>query len=176
MIDGSKALRKGIDEVFGANQPVQRCRNHKVRNVVGYLPEDLQPQVRSVIKAAYKLGDKEGRAKIEKQARWLEKEYPSAAASLLEGLDETFTINRLGLTPSLMRCLGTTNLIDSSHSGMRGKTRRVTRWRDGQMVSRWAAAALLATEKNYRKIQGYHDLWILKGALGRTVAVQEKAA
>lgn len=176
VIDGSKALRKGIDEVFGANQPVQRCRNHKVRNVVGYLPEDLQPQVRSVIKAAYKLGDKQGRAKIEKQARWLEKEYPSAAASLLEGLDEMFTINRLGLTPSLMRCLGTTNLIDSSHSGMRLKTGRVTRWRNGQMVMRWAAASLLATEKHYRKIQGYEDLWILKAALGPTVAPKEKAA
>lgn len=144
---------------------MQRCRNHKVHNVIGYLPEDLQPQVRSVIKAAYKLGDKEGRTKIEKQARWLEKEYPSAAASLLEGLDEMFTINRLGLTPSLMRCLGTTNLIDSSHYGIRLKTGRVTRWRNGQMALRWAAIALLATEKNYRKIQGYQDLWIMKAAL-----------
>lgn len=176
VIDGSKALRKGIDEVFGANQAVQRCRNHKIRNVVGYLPEDLQPQVKSVLKAAFKLDEKAGRVKIEKQAQWLEKEYPSAAASLMEGLDEMFTISRMGLSPSLMRCLGTTNLIDSSHSGMRQKTRRVTRWRDGQMVLRWTAASLLATEKNYRKIQGHKDLWMLQAALGRTVAVEEKVA
>ena len=33
VIDGAKALRAGIEEVFGAEQPVQRCRNHKLRNV-----------------------------------------------------------------------------------------------------------------------------------------------
>lgn len=145
---------------------------------MGYLPEELQPQVRSVLKAAFKLDEKVGRAKIEKQVQWLQKEYPSAAASLLEGLDEMFTINRL-VPPcgtSLMRCLGTTNLIDSSHSGMRQKTRRVTRWRDGQMVLRWAAVSLLATEKNYRNIQGYKDLWMLEAALGRTVEMKEKVA
>lgn len=41
---------------------------------------------------------------------------------------------------------------------------------------RWAAVSLLATEKNYRKIQGYEDLWILKVALGRTAASKKKLA
>ena len=91
-------------------------------------------------------------ARLRNQARWLEKEYPSAAASLLEGLEETFTVNRIGLSDGLRRCLGTTNIIESPHSGLRIRTRRVTRWKTGEMVLRWAATAFLATERSFRRV------------------------
>jgi len=165
VIDGSKALRAGINKVFGRRNPVQRCRNHKIKNVCDKLPEDLKEQVKSVMKGAFLLSEKEGMAKLTKQAEWLDAHYPGAAGSLLEGLDEMFTINRLGLSPELRRCLGTTNIIESPHSGVRIRTRRVNRWKGGKMVLRWAASAFLATEKNFRKIQGYKDLWILKAVL-----------
>jgi putative transposase len=165
VIDGSKALRAAIDAVFGAKHPVQRCRHHKIENVMGYLPEELKEQVRAVLRAAFRLPAKEGMARIETQAEWLEREYPSAAASLREGLAEMFTVNRLGLSPSLSRCLVSTNVIESPHSGVRLRTRKICRWRDGKMVLRWAAAALLMTEQNFRRIMGYRDLWMLKAAL-----------
>ncbi len=165
VIDGSKALRAAIDAVFGAQHPVQRCRHHKIENVMGYLPEELKDQVKAALRAAFRLPAKEGMARIEKQAEWLEREYPSAAASLREGLAEMFTVNRLGLSPTLARCLVSTNLIESPHSGVRLRTRKVCRWRDGQMVLRWAAAALLMTEQNFRRIMGHRDLWMLKAAL-----------
>jgi putative transposase len=38
LIDGSKALRKAIRDVFG-EAPVQRCIRHKERNVLEHLPE-----------------------------------------------------------------------------------------------------------------------------------------
>ncbi len=167
VIDGSKALRAAIDAVFGAKNPVQRCRHHKIENVMGYLPDELKDQVKAVMRAAFRLPKKEGMAKLEKQAQWLEREYPSAAASLREGLEEMFTLNRLGLSSTLARCLGSTNVIESPHSGVRLRTRRVARWRDGKMVLRWAASALLMTEKNFRRIMGYRDLWMLESALGR---------
>ena len=91
---------------------------------------------------------------MEKQAQWLEQEYPSAAASLREGLAEMFTVTRLQLSHSLSRCLVSTNVIESPHSGVRLRTRRVCHWRVGKMVLRWAAAALLATEKNFRRLMG----------------------
>ncbi len=103
--------------------------------------------------------------RLEKQAQWLEREHPDAAASLREGLEEMFTVNRLGLSPSLRRCLCSTNIIESPQSGVRLRTRRICRWRDGRMVLRWAAAAFLITERNFRKIQGYRDLWTLKAVL-----------
>jgi transposase-like protein len=165
VVDGAKALRKAIDQVFGAQHPVQRCRNHKIRNVVAHLPKDQHDQVRSAMRAAYKLEAKDGEQKLDQLARWLERDHPSAAASLREGLVEMFTINRLGLPGRLRKCLATTNLIDSTHSGMRQKTHRVTNWKNGAMALRWAAASFVETEKAYRRIIGYDQLWILKAHL-----------
>jgi len=162
VIDGSKALRSAIDKVFGAKNYVQRCRNHKIKNVCDKLPDDLSDQVKSVMKAAYKLPYKEGISKLKKQAEWLEAHYPDAAGSLLEGLEETFTINRLELLPQLRRCLGTTNIIESPYSSVRRKTNRVSRWRNGKMVLRWVASAFISAEKNFNRISGYRDLWMLK--------------
>jgi transposase-like protein len=170
VIDGSKALRAAIVAVFGSQHPVQRCRNHKVENVMGYLPEPLKDQVKTVMKAAYRLPAEEGLKRLRDQARWLQAEYPSASANLLEGLEETFTINRLGLPLKLRRCLATTNLIESPHSGVRLRTRRVTNWQGGGMVLRWAAGAFLATEANFRRIDGYRDLWMLKAALDEEIS------
>jgi transposase-like protein len=165
VIDGSKALRTAIEQVYGASNPVQRCRNHKRKNVLGYLPKELQGQVGAVLSAAWKLEPKEGIARLRTQIEWLERTHPKAAASLREGLEETFTINHLGLSPRLRKCLATTNIIESSLSGVEGRTGRVTRWRSGEMALRWAAAAALETEKNFRKIIGHQDLWMLKAAL-----------
>jgi len=165
VIDGSKALRAAINAVFGAHQPVQRCRAHKLRNVLGYLPKDDQAQAKSILRAAWKLDAKAGMARIKKLAQWLDEKYPSAAASLLEGMEECFTINRLGLPPSLLRCLATTNIIESPHAGVRIQTRRVTHWQNGKMVIRWLASAFIRTEKRFNKIMGYRDLWTLEAIL-----------
>jgi transposase-like protein len=180
VIDGSKALRTAINSVFGTDNPVQRCRQHKLRNVLDRLPEDQKDQVKSLMKAAWRLGHKEGMAKIRKLSEWLERECPAAAASLLEGLEECFTINRLELPASLHRCLATTNVIESPHAGVRMRTNRVSRWKDAAMVLRWVASAFLATEKSFRRIMGYKDLWALKAILDVTVekrvASKEKVA
>jgi putative transposase len=165
VIDGAKALRAGIDQVYGRDNPVQRCRNHKLWNVTDCLPKEKREQVKSAMRAAWKLEAGEGQKKLEQLASWLEREHPSAASSLREGLGEMFTINRLGLPSSLRRCLGTTNLIDSSHSGVRQRTRRVSNWQDGSMALRWAGAAFEATEKSFRRIMGHEQLWMLKAAL-----------
>jgi len=164
VIDGSKALRSAINAVFGSQTPVQRCRQHKLRNVLERLPKEQQQQTGALIKAAWKMEAKQGMARLRKMAEWLEHEYPDAAASLLEGMEECFTINRLELPLSLHRCLASTNLIESSQSGVRLRTRRVCRWR-ADMPGRWAAAAFLETEKNFNRLMGYKDLWALKAIL-----------
>jgi len=176
VIDGSKALRKAVDAVYGSDNPVQRCRNHKVKNVVDHLPNELRDQAKSAMRAAFKLPEEEGMKRLETLASWFDNEYPGAAASLREGLKEMFTINRLNLPASLRRSLATTNIIESPHSGVRMRTRRVTNWQDGSMVLRWAASGFLATEKNFRRIMGYRDLWILAAALDRQVDQEGLAA
>jgi putative transposase len=177
VIDGAKALRAAIGRVFGERVPVQRCRNHKLRNVREHLPPHLHAQVISAMRAAFRLEPQEGIAKLKQQASWLEREYPDAAGSLREGLEEMFTINRLRLSPALCRALGSTNIIENPNSTARRKTNRVTRWRDGAMVKRWAAAAFLDAERSFRRILGYRDLWMLKAILNENqVANGEKAA
>ena len=131
------------------------------------LPEEQKDQVKAALRSAYKLEAKEGMARLRKLADWLEQECPAAANSLREGLEECFTINRLGIPASLHRCLATTNLIESPQSGVRMRTRRVCRWRDAQMMERWVAASFLATEKNFHRIMGWKDLWQLEAILGR---------
>jgi transposase-like protein len=136
--------------------------------VLDHLPKEQREQVKSVLRAAWKLDAKAGMARIRKRAEWLDRDYPSAAASLLEGLDECFTINRLGLPPSLRRCLVTTNIIESPHAGVRIQTRRVTHWQNGKMVIRWLASSFIRTEKRFNKIMGYRDLWALEAILNDT--------
>lgn len=145
---------------------MQRCRTHKLRNVIERLPTHdkmLRNQVRSLLRAAWRLPQAdEGMARMKKLAEMIERDHPEAAASLREGLRETFTINRHDVPPSLHRCLATTNIIESPQSGVRKKTGNVCRWRDGEMILRWVAGAFLLTEKNFRKITGYpkiYGLW-----------------
>jgi putative transposase len=170
VIDGSKALRSAIDAVYGTDNPVQRCRNHKVRNVVGYLPEPLRDQVGAAMKAAYRLEPDKGMAQLEKQAQWLDTQCPDAAGSLREGLAEMFTVNRLGLPATLRRCLCTTNVIESPQGTVRQKIGRVRRWRDGAMALRWVASAFLASEKSFRRLMGCQQLWMLQAYLDESKA------
>jgi putative transposase len=174
VIDGAKALRAAINRVYGSDNPVQRCRNHKLRNVIGHLPEEQQDQAKAALRAAWKLDAKLGIARLEQLARWYEKDQPGAAASIREGLDEMFTLSRMGLPRQLCRCLWTTNLIDSGHSAVRRATKRVTRWRNGSMALRWAATAFAAAERRFSKLQGCGQLWMLKAHLEHGTEIEEK--
>lgn len=164
IIDGGKALRSGITEVFG-EQPVQRCRLHKERNVAEQLPEVKQEEVREQMRSAWKLPAEQGITLLEKLATSLEKSAPSAAGSLREGLEEMFTINRLGLPHSLQRSFSSTNVIDSTFNGTRRYTRNVSRWQDAPMALRWAAASLIERETHFNKVAGYKQLAKLENSL-----------
>jgi hypothetical protein len=131
---------------------------------LGRLPRPQQAQTASLMRADWKMNSQDGMAKFRQIAGWLEHDYPDAAAALLEGLEECFTINRLDIPRSLHRCLATSNIVDNPHFGVRDRTRRVCRWRPG-MAARWSAAAFLEIDKSFRKIMGYRELWALKAIL-----------
>jgi transposase-like protein len=168
VIDGAKALRAAIEELFGPEPAVQRCRNHKIRNVLGELPKEQHAQTRNLLRAAWKVKTAaEGEKRLEQLARFLERDHESAARSLREGMAEMFTLQRLQIPASLHKCLATTNVIESPQSGVERRTHNVTRWRDADMVERWVASAWLLTEKHFRRIDGHTDLWALAAILGR---------
>jgi transposase-like protein len=168
VIDGAKALRAAIEEVFGTEQPVQRCRNHKVRNVLAELPKEQHNQTLNLMRAAWKVKTaEEGEQRLEQLARFLEQDHESAARSLREGMKEMFTLQRLQVPASLHKCLATTNIIESPQGGVERRTHNVTRWRDADMVERWVASAWLLTETHFRRIDGHANLWALAAILGR---------
>ena len=95
---------------------------------------------------------------LERLAGSLERDHPGAAASIREGLDETLTVQRLGLTGALQRTLRSTNMIENLNGSVERYTRNVKRWRGGQMIQRWVASALVEAEKHFRRVRGYRDL------------------
>jgi hypothetical protein len=104
-------------------------------------------------------------AQLEALAAELDKTHPGAAASLREDLAETLTVLRLGVPPTLARTLRSTNAVESMISICRDHAKNVTRWRDGQMALRWAAAGMLEAGKQFRRVNGHLHLPALRAAL-----------
>ena len=178
VLDGSKALRKAVNRTFGDRCPVQRCQIHKRRNVKDHLPPEYQGSADQRIRTAYAMKDHdEAKRQLLKTVAWLDGINPSAASSLKEGLEETLTLHRLGLPERLRQSLQSTNLIESALSVAADVTRRVKRWRGGDMRLRWTAAGLVQAEKSFRRIRGYRTMAKLLTALEqRNVAETSRAA
>ena len=166
VIDGGKALAKAIRAAFGGKALIQRCRRHKERNILDHLPEAERPLVQRRLRAAWALADASAAEhELDALARNLAKKRPGAAASLREGLAQTLTVNRLGVTGSLLRTVESTNPVESMLEIVRDHSRRVKRWQHGEMALRWTAAGMLAAEQQFRRVKGYRQLPQLLTAL-----------
>ena len=140
IVDGAKALDTAVTQTFGRAALVQRCQVHKGRNILEHLPEAQRPWVKAVLTRAYTNSHvKTATRLLQDLARRLDTDYPSAATSVREGLDETLTVLGVGLSERLQRSLATTNVIESLLSRTRHVQRHVKRWRGGTMVLRWVA-------------------------------------
>jgi transposase-like protein len=171
VIDGSKALRKAIREVFG-EAPVQRCVRHKERNVLEHLPERDRSAVKRRLREAWALDDHDRALdRLKALGAELEHRHPGAAASLDEGMEETLTLTRLGVTGPLKRTLASTNPCESMIECIRRTSRNVKRWQSGEMALRWTAAGMLEAERQFRRITGYRDL----AGLAVTVEHEQRA-
>jgi len=169
VIDGAKALRRAVTEVFD-HPVIQRCQLHKLRNVTDRLPAALASTLAKRMRRAYHHGDAlVAEADLEALARELGRSHPGAAASLREGLAETLTVIRLGVPPTLARTLRSTNSIESMIAICRDHAANVKRWQDGQMVLRWVAAGMGEATKQFRRVNGYLHLPALRAALDQTV-------
>lgn len=166
VLDGGKALHKGVLDTFGKHALIQRCQVHKKRNVLSYLPESAQANVSLTMTMAYREFDEESaRNKLWALASELEYKYPKAAASLREGLEETLTVHRLKLPGLLRETLCTTNPMESANSTCRSIIHRVCHFKDGEMALRYAAAGFMEAEKGFRRIKGYRQLPVLTAKL-----------
>ena len=173
IIDGAKALSKVIRRTFGAHTPIQRCQIHKARNVIERLPKPLQASVRRALRQAWELDDADKAERLLRNlARRLDREAPGVAASILEGLDEILTVNRLGVPAKLRRSLACTNSIENMMGTVRRVCRNVKRWRNAAMALRWTAAGMMEAAKGFRRLKAYKQLPILRTALVAHAAKQ----
>jgi putative transposase len=171
VIDGGKAIRRAIKDVFGEHALVHRCHRHKERNICDLLPERDRPQVLVRIRGAWALTDPElAEQRLELLASELDRSWPDAAGSLREGMPETLTLMRLGIAGQLAKTLCSTNPCESMIEIVRHTQRNVKRWHDGDMRKRWTAAGMLVAEQQFRRIIGYRDLAKLVIAIERHAA------
>jgi transposase-like protein len=181
VIDGGKAIRKALRDVFGDRAIVQRCQVHKARNVRDHLPEVRRAYVAKQMRDAYDSATAAtAKKKLLQLASWLDSNgHDNAAASLREGLDETLTVMRLGLTGTLRRSFATTNAIENMNGSLRRIARNVKRWKDETMIRRWVALGIAHAQKGFRRVKGYVNMSSLVAALrpdAVTVASEKKVA
>jgi putative transposase len=174
VLDGGKALATAVRDVFGDQAVIARCRLHKERNVMDHLPEAERPWVRRKLRAAWANPNAdEAEGALKALAGQLERVIPDAAASLREGLTDTLTVTRLGITGSLLKTVMSTNPVESMIDIVREHARNVKRWQDGDMRLRWAAAGMLAAANQFRRVKGYRQLPQLARALRHAVGADD---
>jgi transposase-like protein len=170
VLDGAKALTAAVKRLSGSQVTIQRCQQHKIRNVLSYLSDKYHDDIRSRMADAYACKNwQEGQKRLNTLVAWLMRINKDAAGSLREGLEETLTVARLGLPPMLARSLVTTNPIESAFSVAAKVTCRVKRWRGGDMRQRWATAGLMRAESAFKRLKGYREIPVLQAALKRSV-------
>lgn len=176
VIDGGKGIRKAIEDVLGDLAVVQRCQLHKRRNLKAHLPEERQAYVDRALREAYRSASADTARKLLRNLiSWLDNNgHEDAAASLREGMEETLTVLKLGLSERLRRSLSTTNSIESTLGTVRRVSRNVKRWRAG-MVRRWVAMGLLTAQRRFRRIKGHRDLPQLIAALRPKASAEQVA-
>ena len=166
VIDGGKALRKAIVECFGDRALVQRCQEHKRRNVIEHLPREMHASVGRALRDAWDSANPAlAKRQLQRLAASLHAKHPGAAASLREGLDDTLTVQALGVEGALYRTLRTTNPIENLNGSIAHFARNVKRWKDGQMTLRWVAGALSDAKQRFRKLRGHREMKTLLAAL-----------
>jgi transposase-like protein len=165
VLDGAKALSRAVKDVF--DKPlIQRCQQHKIKNVRDKLPERLRAVAERRMRQAYHAESAlKAEGLLTELAGELDKTHPGAAASLREGMAETLTILRLGVPPTLARTLRSTNPAESMIEICREHSKNVKRWRDGTMALRWCAAGMLEAGHQFRRVNGHLHLPRLRAAL-----------
>lgn len=176
VLDGAKALRKGVRRVFGDLVPIQRCIRHKERNVLSYLPQAHHAELRRRWKMIHGLTTHaDAQKEMERLVRWLAPISQAAVSSLEEAEGETLTVLRFGIPEKLRKTLLSTNPIESAFDGVRSASRRVKNWRKGvDQIVRWAAATLNDVERRFRRVKGFRELPLLAAELDKIPLLQER--
>jgi putative transposase len=145
---------------------VQVCVLQKAAQRKGHLPQTLGDKVDRRLALVFANPDPAKRLDAAKRlAGELRPDHPDAAASLFEGLEDMFTVRRLGMKGDLAEMLTCTNAVESMISVGRTTTHNVKNWRDGEMKKRWMAAGMLEAQRSFPRLWGYKQMPALVAAV-----------
>jgi putative transposase len=175
IIDGSKALKKAIKSVFGNNALIQRCIEHKIRNIMDHLPKRHQGRIRRQLRAAWTMNEqKDAKQALTKVCKLLKSINETAEASLLEALDDTLTLHKLQAPKQLRDSLQTTNIIESWNYVAKDHTSQVKKWKNAEHVRRWLTIGMLEAERRSHKLKGFAHLKQLKENMHQLITNPEQ--
>jgi putative transposase len=175
VIDGSKGIYKAVRKVFSSYAVIQRCQWHKRENVLSYLPEHKAENYRKRMNKAYNIEDyHEAKKMLLETIEDLKVDNMSAARSLKEGLEETLTLHRLGLSENFKRSFSTTNAIENLNSQIGKYLRNVKNWQNSNQRYRWVACALFEIERRMRRVNNYKKLHEMRVVLKQEVSRQKE--
>jgi len=175
VVDGAKGLSKGVKDFFGDRVIIQRCRWHKRENVLSYLKEEDKEVIKNRFDIAVNRANYEDAyADLMSLHKDLKDYNRSAANSLLEGLPELLTLQKLGLNEKFKRTFGTTNSIESLNSQIGKYIRKVKRWYNSDMVYRFMATALIEIEPKMRKVANAKHLPLLRATIQQALDISTK--
>ncbi len=163
ILDGSKALKKAVKAVFGNNALIQRCIEHKIRNIMDHIPKPSQLRMRRQLRAAWSMNEyKDAKDALLKICNTLKGINETAEESLLEALEDSLTLHRLKAPKQLKDSIQTTNIIESWNYVAKDHTKQVKNWKDAAHVKRWLVVGLLEAERRSHRLKGFAHLKQLK--------------
>jgi putative transposase len=173
IVDGSKAIRAAIRNHAGDAAFVQRCQVHKIRNVTEHVPEPDRHALKYRMRVAYAAAEvADARNLLYKLHDELMQSNPSAAGSLMEGMEESLTVAELRLTPKIRETFSSTNCIESGFSIVEHICQQVKRWQGSDHRLRWVGSALLFAESRWNRIHGYRHMPMLINALNAAYSLR----
>lgn len=166
VIDGSKALHKAISDVFGNCAVIQRCQWHKLENILSHLSDKQVEYFKPELQGAYAMNNYEqAKKRLLVLALELRKLNENAANSILEGLEECLTLQRLNIMKTFSKSFRTTNCIESINAHVEKRLRKITRWVNSSQRQRWLALALLDAETRLNKVCNANKIPDLQSAV-----------
>ena len=164
VLDGGKALRSGVEALWGDRVIIQRCWLHKQENIKDYLPKEYHGQLQRRMKKIMGINSySEAKKELDSLESWLGTISVEAQNSLLEAGIELLTIHSLGIVGTFRKILTTTNIIESIMGATKDKTRKVKNWgyhpKTGKKIKRnkilrWAASAICSHQPKMKKVNG----------------------
>lgn len=178
LLDGSKALSKGVKLVFGDKALIQRCWIHKSRNITSYLPKAFHKKAHIKLKAIIHMNSySDAKKSYDDYYKWLKGISVEAANSLAEAGEDLLSLHKLKVTGELRKSLASTNMIESLISTVRFKSYRVKNWKNGEQANRWVAFIINDAKTKFKKLRGSKEQGkVLINSLNQNKTIETLAA